>query len=189
MQPIDSTNLNSFKWKRAATDALILASVTVVISTLNMLFDNSGLGILFWAVKFGGSLYLLYFLMKRYGKLTKVPSTFNYGVITCLLSSLVCAIYSFFLMSVLFPDSVTAIFDQVYQIMGTNMTDEMSSLFQQMESKYPQYAFFSSLIWDFIVGLVFSAIFTKSTSPRVDIFADTTDTDNNCDAQQNNEIE
>lgn len=184
MQTENNAIANSFKWKKAATDALILASVTIVISTINMLIPNSGLGFIFWLLKFGGSITLLYFLMKNYGKLAN-ESTFNYGVITCLFSSIICAIFSFFLMTVLFPQTVADSFNQVYEMMGSNMTEEILDMMQKLESHYAQYMFFFSLIWDFLLGLLFSAILTRGTSPKRDIFTDNDYYSNDTKSQDN----
>ena len=47
------------KWSLAARDGLILAAVTVVISTLTFLTQNSFLSTLLWLVKLGGSIWVL----------------------------------------------------------------------------------------------------------------------------------
>ena len=55
MEP-DTTNS---KWSLAARDGLILAAVTVVVSTLTFLTKNTFLSTLLWLVKLGGSIWLL----------------------------------------------------------------------------------------------------------------------------------
>ena len=86
MEP--ATNSNS-KWSLAARDGLILAAVTVVVSTLTFLTKNTFLGTLLWLVKLGGSIWLLSVIMKRYGKAHPEESTFSYGLIVCVLVSAV----------------------------------------------------------------------------------------------------
>ena len=85
----------SSKWSLAAKDGLILAAVTVVISTLTFLTKNSFLNGLLWLVKLVGSIWLLRVIMQRYGKAHPDESTFSYGAIVCVLSAVVCAVWSF----------------------------------------------------------------------------------------------
>ena len=94
------------KWSLAAKDGLILAAVTVVISTLTFLTKNTILSSLLWLIKLGGSIWLLSVIMKRYGKAHPEESTFSYGLIVCVLSALVCAVWAFVEYQFLFPNAV-----------------------------------------------------------------------------------
>ena len=102
------------KWSLAAKDGLILAAVTVVVSTLTFLTKNSFLGTLLWLVKLGGSIWVLSVIMKRYGREHPDESTFSYGLIVCVLSALVCAVWTFVEFQFLFPGSVAEAFEQMY---------------------------------------------------------------------------
>lgn len=65
------------KWREAARDGLLLALVTVVIISFNALVDNGVLKMLFWLVKFVGSVWLLLFFMKKFQKVESNSSVFK----------------------------------------------------------------------------------------------------------------
>lgn len=169
------------KWKRAATDGLILASVTVVIILLGNFIKSQFLSTLFWIIKLTGSIYLLYRIMKQYGKETK-ESTFGYGAIVCLFSSLVCAIFLFFEYTLIAPDAVTEMFDSMFTMMNQSgsMTDQVNDMLLKVEDNFAQYACIGNFFYYAIFGVILSAILNNSTSAPKDIFG-TTDTQNNED--------
>ena len=127
MEP-DTTNS---KWSLAARDGLILAAVTVVVSTLTFLTKNTFLSTLLWLVKLGGSIWLLSVIMKRYGKEHPDESTFSYGVIVCVFSAIVCAVWAFVEYQFLFPGAVAEAFEQMYtqfEQMGASLPDEVGDM-------------------------------------------------------------
>ena len=73
----DTVNTAPSKWSLAAKDGLILAAVTVVVSTLTFLTKNAFLSGLLWLVKLAGSIWLLSVILKRYGKDHPDESTFG----------------------------------------------------------------------------------------------------------------
>ena len=155
----------SSKWSLAAKDGLILAAVTVVVSTLTFLTKNSFLSTLLWLVKLGGSIWLLSVIMKRYGKAHPDESTFSYGLIVCILSAVVCAVWSFFEYQVLFPGAVADAFEQMYaniEQMGTTLPDEFTDVMLKMEDNYAQINCITTFFWCSLLGLVFSAIISRS---------------------------
>ena len=162
------------KWSLAAKDGLILAAVTVVVSTLTFLTKNSILGGLLWAVKLGGSLWVLWTIMKRYGKDHPDESTFGYGVIVCVLSAFVCAVWAFVEYQFLFPDAVAEAFDQMYmgmEQMGAMLPEEFTDVMLRMQDNYAQINSISTFFWCSLLGLAFSAIFSRS-SARKSVFTD-----------------
>ena len=152
------------KWSLAAKDGLILAAVTVVVSTLTFLTKNSFLGTLLWLVKLGGSIWVLSVILKRYGRGHPDESTFSYGLIVCVLSALVCAVWTFVEFQFLFPGSVAEAFEQMYtqiEQMGGALPDEMTDLFLKMEDNYAQINCITTFFWCILLGLVFSAILSR----------------------------
>ena len=164
---------NSNMWKKAATDGLILASVTVIIVTLNSLIETKVTGVLFSILKFAGSIYLLYKFMKKYSQVSNKQSTFKYGFLTCCFSAIICAAYTFFMLTVLFPETVTQTFNTMLEMF--NGSDEQQNILLKIEDNFPQLMFFSSLIWDIIIGLIVSAIISSSISKNKEFFPTTTD--------------
>lgn len=161
------------KWSLAAKDGLILAAVTVVISTLTFLTKNTILSSLLWLIKLGGSIWLLSVIMKRYGKAHPEESTFSYGLIVCVLSALVCAVWAFVEYQFLFPNAVAEAFEQMYtqfEQMGSMFPDEFTDVLLKMEDNYAQINCISTFVWCTLLGLLFSAILAHTTSGNHSVF-------------------
>lgn len=161
------------KWSLAAKDGLILAAVTVVISTLTFLTKNTILSSLLWLIKLGGSIWLLSVIMKRYGKAHPEESTFSYGLIVCVLSALVCAVWAFVEYQFLFPNAVAEAFEQMYtqfEQMGSMFPDEFTDVLLKMEDNYSQINCISTFVWCTLLGLLFSAILARTTSGNRSVF-------------------
>ena len=161
------------KWSLAAKDGLILAAVSVVVSTLTFLTDNSLLRTLLWLVKLGGSIWLLWVIMKRYGKAHPNESTFGYGVIVCILSAIVCAVWAFVEYQFLFPDAVAEAFEEAltnFEQMGAMMPDNFTDIIFKMQDNYAQINCITTFFWCSLLGLVFSAILARSTSGNRSVF-------------------
>ena len=157
----------------AARDGLILAAVTVVISTLTFMTKSSFLSMLLWAVKLGGSIWLLSVIMKRYGSTHPDESTFGYGVIVCLLSAIVCAVWAFVEYQFLFPDAVAEAFEQTFSTfdqMGA-LPEEITDMLLKMQDNYAQINCISTFFWCTLLGLLFSAILSRTGRKR-SIFSD-----------------
>lgn len=153
------------KWSLAAKDGLILAAVSVVISTLTFLTKNTFVGTLLWLVKLGGSIWLLSVIMKRYGKDHPEESTFGYGVMVCFLSAIVCAVWAFVEYQFLFPGAVAEAFEQMstqFEQMGAMMPEGFSDVMLRMEDNYTQINCISTFVWCVLLGLIFSAILSRS---------------------------
>ncbi|MBQ6959287.1 MAG: DUF4199 domain-containing protein [Bacteroidales bacterium] len=165
----------SSKWSLAAKDGLILAAVTVVISTLTFLTKNSFLNGLLWLVKLVGSIWLLRVIMQRYGKAHPDESAFSYGAIVCVLSAVVCAVWSFVEYQFLFPGAVAEAFEQMYtQLgqMGSMMPENFTDVLLKMEDNYAQINCISTFVWCSIFGLLVSAILARSSAARKSVFTD-----------------
>ena len=164
----------SSKWSLAARDGLILAAVTVVVSTLTFLTENTILGMLLWLVKLVGSIWLLRIIMKRYSDEHPDESAFGYGVIVCLLSAIVCAVWAFVEYQFLFPDAVAKAFDQTFasfEQMGAALPDNFTDVMLKMEDNYAQISCISTFMWCSLLGILFSAILSR-TGTRKNIFTD-----------------
>ncbi len=171
------------KWGLAAKDGLILAAVTVVVSTLTLLTKNAFLGTLLWLVKLGGSIWLLSVIMKRYGKTHPDESTFGYGFIVCVFSAIVCAVWTFIEFQYLFPDAVAEALDQMYtgfEQMSGMLPEGFTDAMLKMEDNYAQINCISTFIWCVLLGLLFSFILSRN-SGRKNVFTDEEMKQNNDD--------
>ena len=168
-----ASNDNS-KWSLAARDGLILAAVTVVVSTLTFLTESTILSGLLWLVKLVGSIWLLRIIMKRYANDHPEESVFGYGVIVCLLSAIVCAVWAFVEYQFLFPDAVAKAFDQMFasfEEMGAALPDNFTDMMLKMEDKYAQITCITTFFWCTLLGILFSAIISH-TGTRKSVFTD-----------------
>ena len=160
------------KWGQAAKDGLILASVTVVISTLTFLTESSFLSGLLWIVKLVGSIWLLRIFIHRYSEEHLDESPFGYGAV---LSAIVCAVWAFVEYQFLFPDAVTKAFDQALESlsqMGGMMPDGFEDVMLKMEDNYAQINCITTFFWCSLLGLIFSAIIARPGSRKNKVFTD-----------------
>lgn len=166
-----SLEQKSSKWGRAAKDGLLLSLICIFTLTIGNLSSNSLLSTLLFFVQLVGSIWLLRRFMYTYGADNPGESTFSYGVMVCLFSSFIIAVWSFAMYQFIFPDAITKAMDAFYEVMGSNMTDEMRDAMLMMEDRFPQAMSLSSFFKDFIEGIILSAILAASTTRR-DIFSD-----------------
>lgn len=161
------------QWSLAALDGLLLSLVTIIFSLITSVFVPKGIvSILLWALKFGGCLYLLFYFMKKYsGNFDHVSykQSFFFGFLVCLFSSVICACFMFLSITVLFPETVDQITEQVQGVLATQNYDaEQESQAMAMLNNLPQIMLFGSLIYYTLYGLIVSAIlanFTKKENP------------------------
>ena len=163
----------SAKWSLAMRDGLLLSLVTIACTTLGNLVHFSLLNILLWLVKLIGSIWLLWFFMKRYGDAhPEEPRTTGYGILVCLFSSIVCAVFAYLSYRVIFPGTMDEIMAQIPATLAATpgITQEAEEAVYKLMDNLPQIMCVFSLIWDFVLGLAFSAIIGASTAKRKDPF-------------------
>ena len=172
MEPTPDTPSTN-KWSLSMRDGLLLSLVTLVCTTLSQVAQLSFLNILLWLVKLIGSIWLLWFFMKRYAAAhPEETRTTGYGVMVCLFSSIVCAVFTYISFRFLFPETVEEAFAQVPQILSSTpgVTPEVEDAIARLQDSFPQLMCILTLIWNFLIGLVISAIIGASTA-RKDPFA------------------
>jgi len=179
-----TANPANSKWSQAAKDGLILAAVSVVIMTINLLTQSGFVSTLLWAIKLAGSIWVLSVIMKHYGAThPEETSTFSYGVLVCVCSALVCAVWSFVLYQYLFPNAVAEAMEQAYETieqMGTAVPDELTDMMLRFEDNYAQINCVTTFFWCTLLGLLFSAILSRSGA-RKSVFTDEEMKQNNDD--------
>ena len=167
-------------WNKAAAAGLALGAVssaymfiTQYLSSLGTSLWISGTNLILWSIKLIGCVWLMMFFMKKlcreYSQATNAD-TFKFGMLTALLSSLICS--AIYLADVLFitPDLFSAQMDKMMQMYSSMMDSNSMAMLERMEDSYPQILFFSNLIYCFIYGTVLSAILSRSI-PKNDPFA------------------
>lgn len=153
-------------------NGLLLSLITIIFSLISTVFEPKGvLSILIWIVKFGSSIYLLYYFMKQYSGQFETISygeSFNYGFLLCTFSSIICACFTFVSVAYLFPEQVEHALETVQQSMSFNSDQE--AVMEKWRDRIPELMLFSSLIYYIIWGAVASSIIANFTK-KTDLFA------------------
>ena len=161
------------KWSLAMRDGLLLSLVTIACTTLSSVAHLTFLNILLWLVKLIGSIWLLWFFMKRYGDShPEELRTTGYGIMVCLFSSIVCAVFAYLSYKFSFPGAIDEIMDQLPGTLAATpgITQEAEEAVYKVMDNLPQIMCVFTLIWNFLLGLVFSAIIGASSAKRKDPF-------------------
>ncbi len=165
----------SNKWSSAAMDGLYLSLVTIIYSLVVavMMPESFIIKTLLWVIKFGGCLYLLWFFMKRWSDqfdTITYSQSYNYGFIICLLSSVMCACYSYIQVEWLFPEQTEQAITLAKETMAQQGTldSNTENIMDSFFGNFGRISMFVSLFYYIIFGSIASAItanFTKKTNP------------------------
>lgn len=163
-----------YLFRYASVDGLILSSITVAMLLISPLVrDVTYVGLILNVAKIAGCITLLYYLMKRYAlanNCKRYGECFGYGLLVCLFSSFVCAAFSYITVEFIY----SGIYEQ--QLLETRAILESkyggsTDSFEYLLDNCSVIIFFSCIIYYFIIGLFFSAIFAGSVRVK-DPFAD-----------------
>jgi len=170
------------KWIDAAQDAVFLSLFTVVTELVGSIISTGGnsqgffasiAGFVLWFVKFGGSIWFLLRCLKRFAAEESGSSVFGQGMRTCLLSSVICAAFTFLTYAVLFPGLPDMVFAQVTEALSTTpVPEEAETMLLRMQDNFAQYSAMAIFFWGLICGLIFCAILAPAAQRSVDIFSD-----------------
>lgn len=168
-------------WSSAAKEGIILALFTIFPTLLTAFVTNSVVSILAWAIKTAGSLWILYFFMKRWAVSTGATSAFRYGFKICLCSSAICAAWTYALFQFIVPDKQTEVINSLETALSSQtVTDEIEQAILLIEDNFAQFNSISTLLGCIICGLIFSGIFSKSAAAS-NVFSETENEENNDD--------
>ena len=167
------------KWSSAAMDGLYLSLVTIIYSLVASAFPTESFLIktLLWIIKFGGCLYLLWFFMKRWSDQFETISysqSYNYGFIVCLLSSVMCACYTYAQVEWIFPGQTEQAIILAKETMAQqgSLNSSTENMMNAFFSNFGRISLFVTLIYYTLFGAVAAAItanFTKKTNPFGDV--------------------
>ena len=165
----------SNKWSSAAMDGLYLSLVTIIYSLIVavMMPESFLIKTLLWTLKFGGCLYLLWYFMKRWSSqfdTITYSQSYNYGFIICLLSSVMCACYSYIQVDWLFPEQTEQAITLAKETMAQQGTldSNTENIMDKFFGNFGRISMFVSLFYYIIFGSIAAAItanFTKKTNP------------------------
>ena len=166
---------HSNKWSNAAMDGLYLSLVTIIYSLIMAVLvpESFIVKTLLWVAKFGGCLYLLWFFMKRWSdkfETITFSQSYNYGFVVCLLSSVMCACYSYAQVEWLFPEQTEQAITLAKETMAQQGTLDANTenIMDSFFGNFGRISMFVSLFYYIIFGSIAAAItanFTKKTNP------------------------
>ena len=164
-------------WNEAGKAGLILGAISSAYVFLTQFIASAGvtgflsilLTFVLWGAKFGGCIYVMMLMMKKFQMNNPKISnsgTFRFGMITSLLSAFVFASVSYINVAYISADLYAAQMDaamQTYaQIMDSNMLAEM----EKWTGRLPQLTFVSNLIYCTAYGMVLSFILSRNIPSR-----------------------
>ncbi len=102
--------MNHQFWNKAAIYGILLALITILFSVLQTVLpsDSKILGFSLWAIKLAGTVGLLFYVMKDFGKGQDTylyANAFKFGLAVSFCSSIIAAAYYYLHVMFLFPES------------------------------------------------------------------------------------
>jgi hypothetical protein len=167
-------------WKANLTNGLILALVGIVYSLIMYFLDltlNKTQGYIFMAIM----LVLLYFLLKSYrdnfkhGQITYGESV-GAGVIICLYYSLLMAVFSYILYTIIDPGLIAKQLVQAEEAMRAkgNLTEAQIDTAMKFTEKFMKptimtvTGIFFGMLWSTVISLLVSIFIRKEGNPLLD---------------------
>lgn len=153
----------------AAVNGLILSLATILTSLISVTIGPAGsiVSILIWLVKFGGTIYILYYFMKKRSMEFEVytyGNSFKYGFLMCLFSTIACTAYMILQYTVLFPNLLSGSFEQIFAMwdqMGVDPSEVLGG--RDIEQFVTKAMYLAYPIYFMIWGLILPAILASTT--------------------------
>lgn len=174
-------------WDRASKAGLAFGGISIAYMLINSIMPTtesvgtgmliSLIGVILWAVKFFGCIWLMKFFMKKLVQDHSEASnadTFRFGVATALLSALIFSAFYLLYTTVINPDIYVEALASVKEAYAGIMPSESMEVLDNIN--FATTGFFSQLIYCFLYGTVLSAILSRSIPSR-DPFANNTNND------------
>lgn len=178
---MEQNTLKKGIWDSAAKAGLIFGAIssaymfaTQFMASCEMSsFAQMAVTAVLWIAKFVGCIWMMMFFMKKLVKdfpQAQNSSTFRFGCLTAVLSSLIYAAVSFANYEFLFPDYMSGQMDAMMQQMAPMMDSNTLAQTEKMLDNMSSITFFSNLIYCSIYGILLSGILSRMI-PSKDPFA------------------
>lgn len=156
------------KWSLGTKNGIILSLITICVSTINNLqiqFIGSANGFassILWIFQLVGSIWFLRRCMQGYAAETG-ERAFSYGLIICLISSLLCGIYDSVSYTWLFPklqEVAMASIDQTIEMMP-NYPDSAKDMMYNIIAGFTKWSLITTFIKCFLIGWIVSSVISN----------------------------
>ena len=155
---------------KAATDGLILAAVTIILSLVKELVSQAWVSPLIWIVKLAATLIVLHYLMKKNTELntlekieTTYGNSFKYGFIVSLFSVIVITLYLYIYTSINSTEIAQQTELALQEIEDKGLDEQTGELAYWILNNIKATTILSSLILYTIWSAIASAIMASST--------------------------
>ena len=164
-------------WDSASKTGLILGAISTAYMFISQFLGNiqmntfimTLLSLLLWAAKFGGGIWALAYFMKKFARENDKAdnsSTFRFGLIASLLSSLIFAAANFANIGYISADLYQTQMEQVMQMMSSQFDSNTLTAMQETIQNLPQMMFWYNLIYCIIFGTILSYILSRNIPSR-----------------------
>ena len=180
---MEQNTLKKNMWNAAGTAGLALGTVSAIYlfagqfmagSLAPATFWQQALGLVLWAVKFVGCIWLMNFFMKKFVRENEgidQKTLFRMGMMTALLSALMFSAIYLANMLYISADFYNQVFQTAVQQIASSLDSNSMSALRKVMDKMPQITFFSNLIYCFVFGTILSLILSRNI-PNRNPFAD-----------------
>lgn len=166
-------------WESAGMPGLILGLVPCAYTLLNMLFNNSGesvagnflstiLAFILWLAKFVGCIWLMKYFMQKFANQhpgIDMKTVFRFGMITALLSALICSVFSFVMTVYINPEQVQEAIDLVMESYSSMLDSNSMTMMESIMSNYATIQFFTNIVYCFLYGTIISRLLSGKIVP------------------------
>lgn len=166
-------NAPASKWNSAALDGLKLAAISIIFMLIATLIPQSKTGgilaTLLTILKLAATITFLWFAMKKYSTrnaaaegFTTYGKVFSYGFITSMFSGIVLAVFTFFNMKFISPESTEAA-KEAYLTQLSEVPGIQQSVVDMFANNLETVTSFGMLFSALFYGLIWSLILASST--------------------------
>ena len=162
-------------WNTAAMAGLVLGLISTAYMFITQLIAGAPgaisaiLGMILWAAKFGGCIWMMLFFMKKHAAEHPEVSnkdTFNLGIAIAFLSALAYSTAAFANVAFISGDAFIEQMNMSMQQMSSMMDSNSMAMMDTLMQKLPQITFFSNLIYCTAFGTVLSFILSRNIPSR-----------------------
>ncbi|MDD2537820.1 MAG: DUF4199 domain-containing protein [Bacteroidales bacterium] len=162
--------MNQHFWNKAAVYGIILALVSVFIMVIQTILPSDRwVSVLLWVAKLAGTLGLLFYFMKDFGKGKETypyADAFKFGLTVSFCSSIIAAAYYYLHVMFIFPDTATQFTNAM--LMGFEQAGITSEDFDtdKLVARLPVILMISQFIWFNILGLIWSSLLANGAKHK-----------------------
>lgn len=165
--------MNHQFWNKAAIYGILLALITILFSVLQTVLpsDSKILGFSLWAIKLAGTVGLLFYVMKDFGKEQDTylyANAFKFGLAVSFCSSIIAAAYYYLHVMFLFPESSSQMANAMLMGLEQAGVTEADFNIDKLIDRLPVILTLSQFVYFNILGLLWSSLLANGAKHPTD---------------------